>query len=99
MQRSRLKMTLLGTGVLLLSLWPVLWIIKEKLDHQIFEFAVELSSYVGILSILGAVIGYYVNKETNKPSLQNNTYVNVDQTEDYRELAGEDETDPEDIPL
>ncbi len=99
MQRSRLKMTLFGIGVLLLSLWPILRIIEKKMDNHIFELEPEIMGYLGILSLVGAIIGYYTNRETSRPSLENNTYVNVEKSEEYRELDGEDKTDPEEIPL
>lgn len=98
-QRSRLKMTLFGIVLLLISLWPILRIIEKKMDNHIFNLEPEIMGYLGILSLIGAIIGYYTNRETTRPSLEHNTYVNVEKSKDYRELAGEDESDPGDIPL
>lgn len=78
MQRSRLRLTIVGIVVMLLALVPILRVIEIKMQNSVFELAAEISGYVGILSVIGLIISYYTNKETQRPSLQNNTYVNID---------------------
>ena len=88
--RSRLKLTIVfSVVVFILSLFPS-YIILLAAEIGIFETTAAWSAWGICISTIGLLIGYYVSKETNRPSMVTNTYVNTD---------FEDQSDPEEIPL
>lgn len=97
-QRSRLKVTLIVCGVLLLLSSFPMWFIHYAALRGDFHVNAAWSAWgVGITAI-GTLAGYYVNKESNRPSFVNNTVSNIHIPE-ARVLEGEDESDPQTMPI
>lgn len=95
LQRSRLKLTLVAAAFLMvLAVFPM-WIIYLAAGSGIFQLAAPWIYLGTIVTTIGLVFGYYINKESSRPSL----FSTVFNSPVKRILKGEDETDPEDIPL
>ena len=95
MQRSRLKLTIVGVVVLILGLLFPIYIIDKASDRYIFDISPPWVAFGIVVTTIGGVIGYYVNRETARPSfLTTNIFDGVKKI-----LPGEDESDPKDIPL
>lgn len=92
-QRSRLKVTVIGSIALyLLTLFPM-YIILTASFSGFFELAAAWTAWGICVTSIATLIGYYVNKDTQRPSFINNTIV------DIGDALSEDESDDEDIPL
>lgn len=98
MNRSRLRLTIVAAIALLLVLLFPTYIIYQASLVGIFELTQPWVSWLGVITTFGLIIGYYVNRETARPS---GIFINSGNTNDFQEkvLPGEDESDPEDIPL
>lgn len=95
MQRSRLKLTIVGVVVLVLGMLFPVYIINKAADRFIFDISPPWVAFGIIVTTIGGIIGYYVNKESIRPSLlTTNIFDGVKKI-----LPGEDESDPENIPL
>lgn len=89
-QRSRLKVTMSMCIVLMaFSCFPM-YIIVKAANIGIFGLVAAWSAWGTSVGAIATLAGYYVNKDTQRPSNVMNTYVGHDH---------EDEDDPEDIPL
>ncbi len=96
-ERSRLKMTILGVILIFLLTCFPMYIILDASKKSIFEIAAAWTAYgIGVTTI-GAIIGYYVNKESLRPSIFGGIMDFASPV--YKELPGEDESDPDEIPL
>jgi multidrug transporter EmrE-like cation transporter len=96
-QRSRLKVTTIISCLLLsMSFFPMYVIIKS-LELGDTSSVSAWAAWSAIATTIGMLAGYYVNKETNRPSFVNQTHVNLSQN--TGEELGEDYSDPESIPL
>lgn len=95
MARSRLKLTIVGTIICTLALSLPTYVILKATSFGMFDLTQPWIAWAGVIATLGGIIGYYVNRETARPSLLINTGDNFGQ----KILPGEDESDPENIPL
>lgn len=96
LQRSRLKVALIGSGVLLIILSFPVYIINEAANRYVFDVSAPWIAFGTIVTSISAILGYYLNRETARPSLlTNNTFIQPVK----KILDGEDFSDPEDIPL
>lgn len=95
-QRSRLKVTTAGITVLFVaSLFPT-YIIYLSVKNGSMDNSSAWAAWSSMFGTMGMLIGYYVNKETNRPSFINKTYVD---TSINGSSIEEDFSDPESIPL
>jgi len=95
-QRSRLKVTTAGITVLFVaSLFPT-YIIYLSVKNGSMDNSSAWAAWSSMFGTMGMLIGYYVNKETNRPSFINKTYVG---NTNNGEILEENYTDPENIPL
>ena len=92
-QRSRLKVTITAMVIILLfTLFPM-YVILQASFESIYELAAAWGAFLGGVSAIAGIAGYYVNKDTQRPSYVHNTNIDIDNPQ-Y-----EDGTDPEYIPL
>ena len=96
MQRTRLKLTIMGAILLFIVLMFPIYIIYKASQSAIFELSAPWITFGTIVTTIGAVIGYYVNRESHRPSLMN---TNIITPTVHKLMNGEDESDPEEIPL
>ena len=101
MQRSRLKLTIAGMICIGLIFSVPIIVIFRAAEIGVFEVNAPWIFFGTAVTAFGGIVGYYVNRETHRPSLMNTTIFG-----DYaasREpdglMHGEDESDPENIPL
>lgn len=100
MQRSRLKMTFFGTGVLLGIALFCMYIILEAAKVNQYDIVAPWTALGICATSIAGVISYYTNRETVRPSLlTNTTIVGAIADEAKKILPGEDETDPEEMPF
>lgn len=98
MQRSRLKLTIVAASVLfVMGLFPM-WVILKATGFGIFDLAAPWVYLGTVATTIGLVFGYYINKESSRPSLIGGFFGS--QISPIKKLMkGEDESDPEDMPL
>jgi hypothetical protein len=97
-QRSRLKVTFIfGGSAFLLCLFPM-YIIYIAADVMVFDIVAPWTALAALVTAFTGIAGYYLSRETQRPSLLSNTFVGMGDVE-KRILDGEDESDPESIPL
>jgi hypothetical protein len=92
MKRTRIKITIaIGVLITLMSILPAYVIIKATTLGK-YDLASTWMSLATMVTAIATVSGYYLSRETSRPSFVNNTTVDV---------GGllEDESDPEEIPL
>ena len=97
LERSRLKLTIAGMVVIAL-VWviPIIVIIRAA-NQSIYDINAPWVFFGTAITAFGGIIGYYVNKESQRPSLLT-TYTNFNAAkEPDEEIIGE--SDPADIPL
>lgn len=97
MQRSRLKMTIAGMVVLSLLFSVPIIVIFRAANQNIFEINAPWIFLGTAVTAFGGIIGYYVNRETARPSLLTNTTIIQDALTPDKNDEGF--TDPESIPL
>lgn len=68
-----------------------MYVIVSASHLEVFELASAWGAWASAISGVGVLIGYYVNKDTQRPSFVNNTIIGMPNNEDH--------DDPEDIPL
>jgi hypothetical protein len=99
MERSRLKITFIfGGAAFLLCLFPM-YIIYVASGHNVFDITAPWIALGTLVTAFTGVAGYYVSRETHRPSLLSNTFigdVTGGLTPDPNDIG---ETDPENIPL
>jgi hypothetical protein len=93
MERSRLKLTIAFSTLLFLLTFFPMWIITMASLDSMYEVVAAWSAWAACVGAIATLVGYYVNKETTRPSFVNNTTV------DLNKLIGEDHSDPEEMPL
>lgn len=96
MQRSRLKLTIVGAALMFAVLLFPIYIINKAAESAIFEVSAPWIALGTIITTIGGIIGYYVNKESYRPSLIS---TNIVTNAKEKILDGEDESDPDNIPL
>ena len=99
-QRTRLKLTIFLVIALIMLMYVPIDIIYKAAEYEKFDLINPWASFIAIISTIGLVSGYYINKETQRSSLIDQTY-NFNRTSDVKKkvLAGEDETDPGMMPI
>ncbi len=96
-ERSRLKMTILGVGLIALFSFFPMYVILKAAHASIYELVAAWTAWGLCVTTIGAIIGYYVNKETLRSSIFGGIMDFASPV--YKELPGEDESDPDEIPL
>ena len=95
MQRSRLKLTIAGmVSILVVMLFPII-IISKAAKINVFDINAPWVFLTSCVTVFSGIIGYYVAKESLRPSL----LTNIISSPVKKILKGEDESDPEIIPL
>lgn len=99
-KRSRLKLTIMVNIMLvILSIFPM-YIILEAAKAHYYELASVWAAWSGCIVAASTVSGYYLNKETRRPSFINNNISSLGNVGNIiAGLMDEDNTDPEEIPL
>ena len=95
MQRSRLKLTIAGMACIFLSFSVPIVIIFRAANIGVFEVNAPWIFLGTAVTAFGGIIGYYVNKESSRPSLMTNFY----NPPVKKILDGEDESDDEFMPI
>jgi hypothetical protein len=98
MARSRLKVTFIFGGFGMVGVFFTMFMIWKASEVGQYDVVAAWSSLGSIYVATLAVSGYYLSRETQRPSLLSNTFVGMADVE-KRILDGEDESDPESIPL
>lgn len=92
MKRTRLKITIaIGVLLTLMTVLPTYVVIKAAMIGQ-YDLASTWMALATMVTAIATVSGYYLSRETSRPSFINNTTVDVG-------AILEDESDPEEIPL
>lgn len=95
LQRSRLKLTIAGMAVIVLVLLVPIFIIFKASSINLYEINAPWIFLGTSITAFATLAGYYINKESIRPSLlTTNIFDGVKKI-----LPGEDESDPENIPL
>jgi hypothetical protein len=99
LQRTRLKVTFIFGGLsFLLCLFPM-YIILTAAQHDVFEITAAWVALGTLVTAFTGVAGFYLQKETQRPSLLSNTFIGDfkdDMKPDPNDIG---ESDPESIPL
>lgn len=98
-QRSRLKITFIfGGAAFLLCLFPM-YIIYQASLHDVFEITAAWVALGTLVTAFTGVAGFYLQKETQRPSLLSNTFIGSVGDALKPDANDVGETDPEFIPL
>jgi hypothetical protein len=99
LQRSRLKITFIfGGAAFLLCLFPM-YIIYLAAGSMVFDIVAPWTALAALVTAFTGVAGYYLKKESDRPSLLSNTFigdVTGGLTPDPNDIG---ESDPKEIPL
>lgn len=93
LNRTRLKLTIFATLLMVVALLFPMYMINEASNVREFSMGPAWGAFGGVISAIGLIIGYYVNKESARPSLLS-TGVFID-TMGKKIMDGEDESDDE----
>jgi hypothetical protein len=98
-ERSRLKITLIGSiGLAAIAAFPS-YVIIRSLDLGHYEAYSAWTAWGICIAAIPTLLGYYIQKETVRPSLGGNFFQNRIPKGFKKLVDEEDDTDPEQIPL
>lgn len=102
LQRSRLRLAIYGSiGLVIIALFPLVMIVWAGRTGD-FHVSYPWIFFGTIIGEIGLILGYYIKKESDRPSFVNNTVSNIGFPADAKEkkiMDVEDESDPETMPL
>lgn len=98
LKRSRLKLTIFLVITLILLLYVPIDIIYIGVEKEKFDLVNPWAAFIAIISTIGLVTGYYINKETERSSLLTNI-INMPEDQEKKVLPGEDNSDPDEMPF
>lgn len=99
--RSRLKLTVAIIIILTIILYVPIDIIYAAKSAKEFDVINPWAAFIAIITTIGLVGSYYINKETQRSSLLSNVFnFSTDEENTSKKvLSEEDESDPHEMPL
>lgn len=100
MQRSRLKVTFIFGGAAFLLCFFPMYVILMAANENTFDISAPWIALGTLATAFVGISGYYLQKETQRPSLLSTTIIrdSLNHSTD-KLLPAEDESDPDNIPL
>jgi len=100
LKRSRLKLTIVIIIALIGLLYVPIDVIYAAIEKDKFDLINPWAAFIAIITTLGMVGGYYINKETERSSLLSNVFnFPSEEMTEKKVLDGEDESDPHEMPI
>lgn len=101
MERSRLKVTFIFGGAGFLLCFFPMYIIYLAAEESVFDISAPWIALSGLVTAVMGVSGYYLSRETARPSLaiNNSTYLPSQLTDVTDKVLPNESEDPEDMPL
>lgn len=99
--RSRLKVTIVASVALIILAFFPMWFIYFAAVRGEFHAVAAWSSWAATITAMATLAGFYIKKDSDRPSFVNNTVSNIHVPElmERKVLDGEDESDPAETPL
>ena len=87
---KRLKIALVDMFIVtLLTIVPV-WVIIHATKESYYDEIGAWGGYAICVSTIGLIVQQYLHRETDRPSFQNNTYVQIDKDDKGEEVEAEE---------
>lgn len=102
LKRTRLKLTVVIVIALIGLLYVPIDVIYAAVEKEKFDLINPWAAFIAVISTIGLVGGYYINKETERSSLLSNVFnfSSEKELEGKKIMKGEDESDPQnDLPI